>query len=48
MLYKDTKAMFHSPDDDIDFFDNVTGVLPGDALVQFLFITWLNYKCQQI
>ena len=27
MLYKDTKVMVHSPNDDIDFFDIVTRVL---------------------
>ena len=36
MLYTNTKAMVHSPDDDTDFFNIVTGVLQGDILVPYL------------
>ena len=27
------KVKLHSPDGDTDFFDNIAGVLPGDAFV---------------
>ena len=30
MLYKNTKAMVYSPDDDADFFDIVAGVSQSD------------------
>ena len=30
-LYKNTKAMIHSCEDDTDFFDIVIGVLQGDT-----------------
>ena len=33
MLYKNMKAMVHSPDRDTDFFDIVTGVWQGDTVV---------------
>ena len=42
MLYKNTKAMFHSPDGDTDFFKIVTGVLKGNTLVPYLFIICLD------
>ena len=40
------KAMICSPDGDTDFFDIVVGVLQGDTLVSFLFITCLDYLLQ--
>ena len=43
MLYKNTKAMVHSPDRDKDFFDIVTGLLQEDAFVLYLFILCLDY-----
>ena len=43
---KNTKAMIHSPDDNTDFFDIVTGVLQGDTLASFLLIIWLDYVLQ--
>ena len=39
MLYKNTKAMFRSPDRDTDF---VTGVLQGDPLPSYLFVLLLD------
>ena len=36
----------HSPDEDIDFFDMVTGVLQGDTLAPYLFIFCLDYVLQ--
>ena len=42
LLYKDTKAMVFSPDDDTDFFDIVDWVLQGDTLAPFLFV--LNHE----
>ena len=32
-IYKNTKAIVHSPDKDIDFFNIVAGVLQGDTLI---------------
>ena len=43
MLYRNTKAMVHSPDEDITFFNIVTGVLKGDTLVPYMFIISLDY-----
>ena len=43
MLYRNTKAMDHSPDGDTDFFDIVAGVLQGDTLAPCLFIMCLDY-----
>ena len=43
MLYKNTKVKVHSPDGDIDYFDIVAGVLPGDTLAPYLFIICLDY-----
>ena len=44
MVYKDMKAMVHSPNGDSDFFEIVTGVLEGDILAPFLFIICLDYR----
>ena len=35
--------MFHSPDSDTDFFDLVAGVLQGDTLAPYLYISCLDY-----
>ena len=43
ILYKNTKAMIHSMDDDSDFFDIFAGVLQGDILALDLFIISLYY-----
>ena len=43
MLYKNMKAVVHSPDRDTDFFDIATGVLQGDRLTPYLFIICLDY-----
>ena len=43
MLYKNTKAMVHSPNGVTDFFDIVVGVLQEDTLAPYLFII-----CQQM
>ena len=42
-LYKNTKAMTHSPDGDTDFFDIVAGVLQGDTFTLKLFKICLVY-----
>ena len=47
VLYKNTKAMVHSPDGNTDFFI-VTGVLQGDTIVAYLFIICLNYILQMM
>ena len=39
MLYKNLKAVVHSP----DFFDIVAGVLQRDTFVPYLFIIYLDY-----
>ena len=39
ILNRNAKAKIRSPDGDTEYFDIVAGVLPGDALVQYLFIT---------
>ena len=46
ILYKNTKAMVHSPDGDTTYFDIVAGVLQGDTLIPYLFIicNWLISK----
>ena len=43
MLYKKSRCMVRSPDDDTEFFDIVAGVLQGDTLAPFLFILCLDY-----
>ena len=43
MLYKNTKVKVCSPDGDIDYFDNVAGVLQGDTLAPYLFIIRLDF-----
>ena len=43
VFVKDTKAIFLSPDSDIDFFDIVIGVLLRDSLASFLLIICLDY-----
>ena len=43
MLYKNTKAMVLSLDGDMDFFDNISGILPGHTLAPFVFIICLDY-----
>ena len=42
-LYKNMKAMVHSPDGNTEFFDIVAGVLPGDMLTPYLFTICLDY-----
>ena len=43
ILYKNRKAMVHSPDGDIDFFDIDAGVLQGNALGTYLFRLCRDY-----
>ena len=40
MLYKDTKAMICSPDENTDFVDIVAGVLQENTLASYLFIIY--------
>ena len=44
ILYKNTKVKVRSPDGDTYFFDIVAGVLQGDTLVSYLFITRLDFE----
>ena len=46
MLYKNMKAMVHSPDGYTNFFDIVAAVLLGDKSVSYLFIICLDYVLQ--
>ena len=43
MQYRNMKVKVRYPDGDIDYFDIVAGVLQGDTLVPYLFITCLDY-----
>ena len=43
VLYINTEAQVLSPDGDTDFFEILAGVLQGDTLAPFLFITALDY-----
>ena len=43
MLYRNTKLKVRSPNGDTDYFDIVAGVLQGDTLVSYPFITCLDY-----
>ena len=43
ILYRNTKVKVRSPDQDTDYIDIVAGVLPGDTLASYLFITCLDY-----
>ena len=43
MLYRKAKVKVRSPDGNIDYFDIVAGVLQGDTLFPYLFITSLDY-----
>ena len=43
MFYKNTKGKVRSPDEDIDLFDIVAGVLHGDIFGPYLFIICLDY-----
>ena len=47
ILYKNTKAIFHSSDGD-NFFDIVTGVLQGDTLALYLLIIYVDYVLQTL
>ena len=43
ILYKNTKVKVRSPDGDTGYFNIVAGVLQGDTLAPYLFITCLYY-----
>ena len=43
MIFKNTKAVVHSPNSNTNFFDIVPGVLQGDRLALYLFIICLSY-----
>ena len=43
ILYKKTRSMVRSPNDDTTFFEIITGILQSDTLAPFLFIICLNY-----
>ena len=43
MRYKNTNVMIRSPVCDTDFFEIVSGDLPGDTLVLYTFIIYLDY-----
>ena len=41
--HKNTQIKVHSPDEDIDYYDIVSGVLHEDTLNPYLFIIYLDY-----
>ena len=43
MLFRNKKVKIRLPNGDTDFFDIVTRVLPGDELLQYLFIICLDF-----
>ena len=43
ILYRNTKVKVRSPDGDTEYFDIAAGVLQGDTLAPYLFITCLDY-----
>ena len=43
ILYRNTKVKVRSPDWDTEYFDIVAGVLQGDKLAPYLFITCRDY-----
>ena len=43
IFYRDTKVKVRSPDGDTEYFDIVAGVLQGDTLSPYLFITCKDY-----
>ena len=43
ILYRNTKVKIRSPDGDTDYFDIVVGVLQGDTLAPYPFISCLDY-----
>ena len=43
ILYRNTKVKVRSPDGDTEYLDIVAGVLQGDTLAPYLFITCLDY-----
>ena len=43
VLYRNAKVKVRSPDRDTDYFDIVAGVLQGNTLAPYLFITCLEY-----
>ena len=43
ILYRNTKLMVRSPDEDVGFFDILAGVLQGNTLSPFLFVICLDY-----
>ena len=43
MLYNNTQSVVFSPNDDIEFFDIVSGILQWNTFVQYLLIIYLDY-----
>ena len=43
ILYRNIKVKVRSPDGDTDYFDIVAGVLQGNTLAPYLFISYLDY-----
>ena len=48
MLYKNTKAIVCSPNDNSNFFKIVAGILQGVALALYMFTNYLNYIIQML
>ena len=43
IIYRSTKVKVRSPDGETEYFDIVAGILQGDKLAPYLFITCLDY-----
>ena len=48
IMYKNTQAFVRYPDGDTEFFDIIAGVLQGDTLAPYLFITVLYYVLRNV
>ena len=44
ILYKNTKAMVSTLDDDTNFFDFVNGVLQGDRYISNIYVHWILHR----
>ena len=47
MLNKNTKSIAHSPDDDTDFFDIISGIFQGDTSIQLIKSNSFMLKMQE-
>ena len=48
IMYKNIQAFVRYPDGDTEFFDIIAGVLQGDTLAPYLFITVFDYVLKSV